>query len=338
MPANKNALIRYKTIDNCLRNRQRRWTLEDLVDACSDALYDCEGIKKGISRRSVQMDIQMMRSDKLGYNAPIEVYSHKYYRYADPEFSITEMPLSQNDYDMMTEAVGLLRQFEDFDYFREMSDVIGRLQDTLAISKREREPIVDFEHNSNLEGLKYLNPLYNYIANKQSLKVLYQPFGQDKPREWTIFPYLLKEYRNRWFLFCSRASDMRLFDLALDRIKGIEVISNVEYKIDPKFNPKTYFKNVIGVTKHRGTPLSVVRFSASVEQAPYIETKPLHASQMIVERNEETGEVIFQIEVVLNFEFYAQMLSYGAGVKILSPKCAVNNIRKMLESAYLQYK
>ena len=43
MPANKNALIRYKTIDNCLRNRYRRWTLEDLVDACSEALYDMEG-------------------------------------------------------------------------------------------------------------------------------------------------------------------------------------------------------------------------------------------------------------------------------------------------------
>ena len=39
MPANKNALIRYKTIDNCLRNKYRRWTIEDLVDACSDALY-----------------------------------------------------------------------------------------------------------------------------------------------------------------------------------------------------------------------------------------------------------------------------------------------------------
>ena len=36
---NRNALIRYKTIDNCLRNPYRRWTLEDLVDACSDALY-----------------------------------------------------------------------------------------------------------------------------------------------------------------------------------------------------------------------------------------------------------------------------------------------------------
>ena len=104
MPANKNALIRYKTIDNCLRNPYRRWTLEDLVDACSDALYEYEGITKGVSVRTVQSDIQMMRSDKLGYNAPIEVYEHKFYRYSDPEFSITAMPLSQNDYDVMQEA------------------------------------------------------------------------------------------------------------------------------------------------------------------------------------------------------------------------------------------
>lgn len=72
MPANKNALIRYKTIDNCLRNRYRRWTIDDLVEACSDALYDCEGISKGVSLRTVQNDLQIMRSDKLGYNAPIE--------------------------------------------------------------------------------------------------------------------------------------------------------------------------------------------------------------------------------------------------------------------------
>ena len=65
MPANKNALIRYKTIDKCLRNRYRRWTIDDLVEACSDALYDMEGIGKGVSMRTVQGDIQIMRSDKL---------------------------------------------------------------------------------------------------------------------------------------------------------------------------------------------------------------------------------------------------------------------------------
>ena len=98
MPANKNALIRYKTIDRCLRNRYRRWTIEDLVDACSDALYDMEGIRKGVSLRTVQGDIQVMRSDKLGYNAPIEVYDQRYYRYSDPQYSITDMPLCEDDF------------------------------------------------------------------------------------------------------------------------------------------------------------------------------------------------------------------------------------------------
>ena len=113
MPANKNALIRYKTIDRCLRNRYRRWTIEDLVDACSDALYDMEGIRKGISLRTVQGDIQMMRSDKLGYNAPIEVYDLRYYRYADPQYSITDMPLSEDDFLLLKRAVDLLGKNEN---------------------------------------------------------------------------------------------------------------------------------------------------------------------------------------------------------------------------------
>ena len=66
MPANKNALIRYKTIDNCLRNKYRRWTIDNLVDACCDALYDMEGITKGVSLRTVHADLQIMRSDKIG--------------------------------------------------------------------------------------------------------------------------------------------------------------------------------------------------------------------------------------------------------------------------------
>ena len=53
MPANKNALIRYKTIDRCLRNRYRLWTIDDLTEACSDALYEMEGITKGVSVRTV---------------------------------------------------------------------------------------------------------------------------------------------------------------------------------------------------------------------------------------------------------------------------------------------
>ena len=117
-PANKNALIRYKTIDRCLRNRYRRWTLDDLVDACCDALYDMEGIRKGVCARTVQMDIQIMRSDKLGYNAPIVVYDKIYYTYADPDYSITEMPLSMDDCKLIKEAITLLDNKDNLDAAR----------------------------------------------------------------------------------------------------------------------------------------------------------------------------------------------------------------------------
>jgi len=69
MAVNKNALIRYKTIDKCLQNNFRKWTLNDLIEAVSDALYEYEGKDVDVSKRTVQLDLQMMRSDKLGYNA-----------------------------------------------------------------------------------------------------------------------------------------------------------------------------------------------------------------------------------------------------------------------------
>lgn len=335
MPANKNALIRYKTIDNCLRNYYRQWTLEDLVDACSDALYEMEGIDKGVSVRTVQGDIQMMRSDKLGYNAPIEVYDHKYYRYADKDFSITNMPLSQNDYEVMQEAIDMLRQLEDFSQFSEMSDVVSRLQDKLAIGKHNRKPIVNFDKVPDLKGLRMLNPLYNYIANKQTLRIMYQSFNATKPVEFILFPYLLKEFRNRWFLFGSKASNMLMYNLALDRIVSVEPCDE-PFKENPQFDSEHFFDDVIGVSKNLTSTPRKIKFWASKDQSNYILTKPIHPSQKVIKTNDDGG-TIFSIEVVINFEMYSIFMSYGPGVKIIYPRTAVKYMKDKLKEAAKNY-
>ncbi len=331
MPANKNALIRYKTIDNCLRNRYRRWTLEDLVDACSEALYDMEGIRKGVSVRTVQGDIQMMRSDKLGYNAPIEVYDHKYYRYSVEGYSIMDMPLSQNDYDVMQEAVDMLRQLEGFEQFSEMTDVIRRLQDKLAISRNNRKPIIHFDSVPDLKGLRLLNPLYNYIAHKQTLRIMYQSFNAREPKEYILCPYLLKEFRNRWFLFGSKASDLLLFNLALDRIKSVEPV-DIPFRDNPDFDSEHFFDDVIGVSKNIKNMPRRIKFWASPEQSHYIKTKPIHRSQQLLKENED-GSCIFRIDVVINFEMYSIFMSYGPGIKIIYPHYVAKFMRDKLKEA-----
>ncbi len=335
MPANKNALIRYKTIDNCLRNRYRRWTLDDLVDACSDALYDMEGIRKGVSVRTVQGDIQMMRSDKLGYNAPIEVYDHKYYRYADKDYSIMDLPMSQNDYEMMQEAVDLLRQLEDFEHFAEMADVVSRLQDKLSISRNNRKPIIHFDSVPDLKGIRLLNPLYNYIANKQTLRIKYQSFAAKQPTEYIFCPYLLKEFRNRWFLFGSKASNLLLYNFPLDRIVSVEPV-DVPFRENPDFDSEHFFDDVIGVSKNiRNTPRTI-KFWASAEQCKYIMTKPIHRSQQLIQEYPD-GSCIFQIDVVINFEMYSVFMSYGPGIKILYPRNAMMYMRDKMKEAFELY-
>ena len=131
MPANKNALIRYKTIDRCLRNRFRLWTIDELTEACSAALREMEGITEGVSVRTVQGDLQMMRSDKLGYNAPIEVFDRVYYRYADPNYSINGMPLTEDDCRLLRQAVEILDD-DGKATLNEMRDVLSLVRERLA--------------------------------------------------------------------------------------------------------------------------------------------------------------------------------------------------------------
>lgn len=90
MPANLNALIRYKTLDNCLSNPHRKWKIADLVDACSEALREKQGISSGVSERTIRQDIHDMRSDKLGFNAPI-VQNWGSYKYSNPNYTLFGM-------------------------------------------------------------------------------------------------------------------------------------------------------------------------------------------------------------------------------------------------------
>ena len=93
-----------------------------------------EGITKGVSVRTVQADLQVMRSDKLGYNAPIEVYDKIYYRYADPDYSITDMPLTMDDCKLIKRAIVLLSKInnaEDDETVKVLAQVRSRLTSIL---------------------------------------------------------------------------------------------------------------------------------------------------------------------------------------------------------------
>ncbi len=335
MAQNKNALIRYKTIDKCLQNKYRKWTLDDLIHACSDALCEYEGRNINVSKRTVQLDIQMMRSDKLGYNAPIIVYDKKYYKYDDENYSITNIPLTENDMNILSESVEMLKQFKDFSLFSELSGIIQRLEDKVYTEKTQQSSIIHLDKNENLKGLEHLDVLYQAILKEICLNISYQSFKARKPNELIFHPFILKEFNNRWFVVGKKNNSNAIITLALDRIEKITYNLKTSY-IQENFNGDEYYKNTIGVTVLNDEQIKTVRLKIDRRNAPYILTKPFHPSQKLIEKL-KGGNIIIELKVHLNFEFYRLILGFGNSIEVLTPKILRKNMQKILQSALRNY-
>jgi predicted DNA-binding transcriptional regulator YafY len=330
MPVNRNALIRYKTIDKCLQNHYRQWTLEDLIEACSEALYEYEGILKGISKRTVQLDIQMMRSDKLGYNAPIVVYDNKYYEYEEKGYSITNIPLTGKDLEKMSEAVEFMKQFKGFSHFRELDGMIQKLEDHVHSHKKKKRPVIDFEKNENLKGLEFLDVLYQAIIQQRAVKLTYQSFKARQANVFDFHPYLLKEFRNRWFVLGIRNKKEPIMTLALDRILDVHP-SEVTYMLRDDFDPKAYFKDIIGVTVEESQKPQKVVLNVSHRHANYVITKPLHSSQKVISR--DNYGVNIELEVQHNFELEKEILGMGEDIMVIAPESLKRRIISRMNEA-----
>jgi predicted DNA-binding transcriptional regulator YafY len=326
MPVNRNALIRYRTIDKCLQNRRRTWTIEDLINACNDALYEYEGVDTNISMRTIRLDLNAMRSDSLGYNAPIIVKDKKFYTYEDADYSIANSPLTAQDLGILQEVSHLLRQFTGFSHFNEVSEMVNKLEDKIYSEQHQQASVIDFEKNDLLTGIEWLDILYKAIVNKTTLLLTYQSFKARQAADIIFYPYLLKEYRNRWFILGMKKQGKEILTFALDRIQHI-ILQDKELFVQHKnFEPHTYFNDIIGVTRNYAEKPTTILFWANARHAPYIKTKPLHASQKIVE--EVKGGTHFSIEVIPNFELERELIGFGEGIKILSPNNIVRQIKR----------
>lgn len=277
----------------------------------------------------------MMRSNKLGYEAPIEVVDKKYYTYTDKNYSITNIPLNHQDMQVLTEVSDLLKQFKGFSHFADLNEMVSKLEDKIYTQKTQSPPVIDFEKNDNLKGLEWIEVIRKAIVSRKTLCVTYQSFKAQEASVFCFSPYLLKEYRNRWFVLgVSHQRHQPLLNLALDRIQNIELHDD-PYRENDRIDLSTYYNDTIGVTKSPGQRDVAVVFWIDDKNAPYIITKPLHHTQKLLK--EVADGKIFSIRVVLNFELERELLGFGSKLRVLGPRILVKQIKEQLGKALENY-
>ena len=320
MPLNRATLIRISTIDKCLQNHYRRWTINDLIDACTDALAEFEGRSNPVSRRTFQNDLALMRSDRLGYNAPIVVRDNKYYEYEDPDYSITHLPLNEEGLDALNSALDILRQLQGFPQLASSIDIISKLNEQISRQTGTSVPAMDMEHVEGYKGAQFIGVIYDAVRKHQTLVVEYQSFKARQPQTLVVYPYLLKEYRNRWFLICEKSTNhspqVNIF--ALDRMHSVGPDKEHPFRKCVDFDPEHFFDDTIGVTKQISDKARRVVIKVDRQQAPYVESKPFHKSQKVEQRFRD-GSIQISLKVVINNELERLILGYGGHAEVIAP-------------------
>ena len=318
MPVNKQALIRYHALDRCFSNPGRRFFMADLIEACNQALQEAIGDQVSVSRRQIFDDIRFMESQE-GWSIPLEKSREgrkTYYRYADPTFSIRNLPLNEAERAQLEETLHMLQRFQGLAQSDWLEELKVRLV-TQGTEAREAAPIVQFEQNPYLSGMEHFWPLFQAIRNQQVLGVSYRSFRHANPEEVLFHPYLLKEYNSRWFVFGWNGKRDDITILALDRIQAWKPV-NMAFVPNTELELEGYFEDMIGVSKKRDQQAEIIHLKIASQTWPYIQTKPLHGSQKVLKRDQE--EVWVELEVVVNYELISTLLSFGGALSVIVPE------------------
>ena len=335
MAITKYPLIRYKILDKCFRNTGKRYFIEDLLRECENVILEMDPNSSGISLRQIREDIAFMKSAE-GWSIEIEdnrVGRKMYYRYADPNFSINNMPLNEIEINRFMEAVDILSQFKGMPQFGWLNELVPKLQQ--GINTKKNETIIEFDNNEYLIGIDYLGQIYNAIYYKKVLLIEYQPFESESIIKFTIHPHYLKQYNNRWFLFgFNNENEKTDWNLAIDRIKCITEL-NTKYKTN-KTDWKDYFEDIIGVTKPTNSIPEKIILHFYGKTGKYMETKPIHGSQKSNWISHDTLEL--KLNLIINYELERLILSYADAVKVIYPVELEKKIKERLKLADKLYK
>lgn len=317
MPKNKNAYLRYRIIDQCLRNRFKYFNREALAERVSEKLgYP-------VSVYTIDKDLRALQDEFGAPPIKFDKFSSRYY-YSE-SFTLDGIELDDDEKNALNVSVAILDILKNTRYAESFKAIIHRL--TAEAKEYENDDIIEFEQTETIPGLDMFDRLYEAILNKETLVISYSVYGRE-PKDHVISPYLIKEYRNRFYLVARKHDDSNneelIYCYGMDRIKNIK-ISNELFRGTKEFNAKNYFKHSFGITrKINEEPIGLI-LKFDKFNTPYVLSKPLHSSQEIIEQTEDY--LTLSIKVYESHELNMAILSYGSGVEVLAPESYIDYIK-----------
>lgn len=306
------------------------WTLKELLDRINSRIGDAFD---HIDKRTLFRDIKFLIEEK---EAPIHRPERRdnHYYYTEP-FSLKNIPLDADDVASLKNAVQILKQVDSLPLTDEVDEIIRKLENRIHIETAQQPVVLQFDKHTSSRGTEYIHDLMEAMKSKNALNLTYHPYTHVKAVERVVHPYLLKEFRNRWFLLGREGSANRITNYALDRIKKIRP-SNERYIENDLFDSARYFNHLIGVSVPEGAIPENIEIKVHKQATPYVLSKPVHFNQEIIRRYKD-GSIMIRLTLIINYELKSVLLSYGPGLEIRKPRSLREALSEILSQMAALY-
>lgn len=331
MPNTKNYSTRLRVLDQCLRSGHA-YSGKELTEFINREL-ELRGEPTITSRTTLMDDLLNIENE---YHTNIIRKKHgrqTTYQYEDPNFSIFSTELSEDDLLHLSQALDILQRFNGMPEADWVAELSARLNLCMSNHKEVRAA-VGFESSMYNKGMEHFTPLFNAIRKKTTVELRYQSFRMADPQTLIVHPYYLKQYNNRWFLFCCNGDHTNLSNYPLDRILSVK-LAHVPYR-DTDIDFDEYFTDMIGVSRRYGQEPEDVVLRFPKDQYKYVSTKPWHGSQTVIEENDDF--VTMQMHVIINYELEQKILSFGDYVEVVAPRSLRDRIKERMDKSLEKYK
>lgn len=290
-----------------------------------------------ISLSTIQKDLADLKSgDTLGMPAPIEYDTKsKKHRYTDSFDLFSNLTLTDEEIQAFKIIKNSLELYRDHGIFQNFTNAIDKVLDTIQLnaSQISDHAIIQSDDPPFIRGAQFLPIIVEAIESSLAVRFSYRKFGETDETNRVIDPYLIKEYRGRWYLVGWSRKQNRMSIFGIDRMQFLEVTGN-RFKRKKGFSPIDYFQYAMGITVPPGKPV-MIKIQVSRKAGEYLQALPIHSSQKALKEDDQT--MTFSMKVYKTHELFQFLLGMGNDVHVISPVSVRNELLRRHKEAINLY-
>ena len=183
-------------------------------------------------------------------------------------------------------------------------------------------------------GKEYLSIIIEAMKLSCKLEMTYHKFGQKDSYTYTVEPYAIKVFKQRWYMLAKSDKRPEPSIYALDRIVSLhETTRHFDYP--SHFDTEAFFKDYYGVLCNPTEAVETIRLRAYPPFMHYLRTLPLHHSQREVESTPQYADFEFRLRPT--FDFCQELLAQSHEVEVLKPMHLRKRLMLLLSKNLQQY-